>query len=98
MNTTNRRSTGSSDTKHRIGSWPRNAHLGVKACCCGWMAVGLTFLMVHAADLDKDPHLAAWWTFDQTAGTVVKDASNHGHDAVAAPEGEPLRLGPGRIG
>ena len=28
--------------------------------------------------LDADPHLAAWWTFDDASGTTAADSSKHG--------------------
>jgi len=32
----------------------------------------------RAVALDKDPHLAAWWRFDETTGTAATDSSRHG--------------------
>jgi len=32
-----------------------------------------------AGGLDADPHLAAWWKFDDVSGTTAADSSTHGH-------------------
>lgn len=45
--------------------------------------IPLVFLLAGAAlaakpvALDKDPNLAGWWTFDETAGKIAADASSH---------------------
>ncbi len=36
----------------------------------------------QATNLDTDPHLVAWWTFDQTSGTELKDSSAGNHPGV----------------
>ena len=46
-------------------------------------AITLTFLLAGSASaakpvaLDKDPNLAGWWNFDETAGKIAADASAH---------------------
>lgn len=32
--------------------------------------------------LRADPHLVAWWKFDETSGTTAADSSGHGHNAT----------------
>jgi len=33
-------------------------------------------------NLDTDPHLVAWWPFDEPSGTTAADASKHGHNGT----------------
>ena len=52
-----------------------------------WM-VYLGFLLAGSAlaakpvALDKDPNLAGWWTFDESAGKMATDGSAHGRNAT----------------
>ena len=51
-------------------------------------AVTLAFLLAGTASaaqpvvLDKDPNLAGWWKFDETAGKTATDASAHGRNGT----------------
>lgn len=36
----------------------------------------------QAPTLDTDPHLVAWWRFDETSGKTAADASGHSHHAT----------------
>jgi concanavalin A-like lectin/glucanase superfamily protein len=52
-----------------------------------------------AANLDADPHLQGWWTFDETAGATAADSSSHkrsgklaGGNSVAGRIGNALSL------
>jgi hypothetical protein len=47
------------------------------------------------AEVPRDEGLVAWWTFDQTEGNTVRDASPAGHHASL--EG-PVKCVPGRLG
>ena len=52
-----------------------------------------------AVTLDTDPHLIAWWKFDEATGKSAADASKHTHDGVL--EGGAAfdaASAPGRIG
>ncbi len=57
---------------------------------CGIFVLGfMGSLSVRAADapatpatLDADPHLVAWWKFDEETGKTAADSSGKGHDAT----------------
>ncbi len=49
--------------------------------------------------LDKDPNLAAWWKFDQTAGKVTSDASAHQRNGTLKGDATLEQISvPGKIG
>lgn len=42
-------------------------------------AVAAASTPAKAVTLDTDPHLMAWWRFDETSGKTAADSSGHGH-------------------
>lgn len=65
---------------------PKSAVLWVGTLAlAGWLAAAAGFAAVEPAKatqgltLDTDPHLVAWWRFEETAGKTAADSSGHGH-------------------
>lgn len=62
--------------------------LAVLAAVAFWNAAGQSgnepsvSVSQKAHKLDADPHLVAWWKFDETSGKKAADSSGHGHDGV----------------
>lgn len=49
--------------------------------------------------LDHDPHLAAWWTFDETSGRTAADSSPHKRHATLRDDlSFDTQSAPGRVG
>ena len=66
-------------------------------------------LLGAPATLDTDPHLMAWWKFDEVEGTRALDSSSHGRhaelkgglsfakDSIAGRAGKALAVGGGGV-
>ncbi|MCP4258147.1 MAG: hypothetical protein GY774_11720, partial [Planctomycetes bacterium] len=47
------------------------------------MVLGLiSTSVVSAIDLDTDPALVGWWTFDEGSGNIAADSSGNGNDGT----------------
>ncbi len=50
--------------------------------CAASVLLAASLSAGEAATLDTDPHLMAWWKFDETEGTKAADASAHARHGV----------------
>ena len=68
-------------TASRVLDWrPCRLAFLLPLCSFAW-SVGAIAVAAESADatnLDADPHLMGWWTFDDATGTVAADSSKHG--------------------
>jgi len=65
--------------KNRLGLWAAALAAGLLAAAAALTAAdGAAPDKATPAGLDADPHLAAWWTFDDASGTTAADSSKHG--------------------